>query len=257
MADNTLGFGISALGLENRQYAANDELLVDRHDGKMYYKRSDGIILSEIKDYTRDDLASSLLLKYYTELDNIIGDFIVYHTINIPRTSYINNADQKSVSSPAFPLDPAHPYVFVRFKGTPSVNAVASYLNAIYTQNHPNDDSKDITVSLEYTVSGRSNIIAANIDFNELTMLNLVANASAIKIRNFVFNKLAMAFNELTTAQQNNIKLLDYNNASHIAGRIDLITVTKSISSIPIYSSNSSVGDFVVLKDVFKHTDSD
>ena len=83
MADNTLGFGISALGLENRQYAANDELLVDRHDGKMYYKRSDGIILSEIKDYTRDDLASSLLLKYYTELDNIIGDFIVYHTINI------------------------------------------------------------------------------------------------------------------------------------------------------------------------------
>ena len=55
---NEMRYGISALGLSHKEYAENDELLVEQSSGKMFYKReSDNQIVSfDNEKYSQETL---------------------------------------------------------------------------------------------------------------------------------------------------------------------------------------------------------
>ena len=86
-SNGELRYGISALGLEYREQAENDELLVDIPTGKMHYKRSDGqIVTSDNCTYPTEMLGIAMKSAAKNAGKHIIANenhFVAYHTIDI------------------------------------------------------------------------------------------------------------------------------------------------------------------------------
>ena len=60
MAGIQARYGISALDLGHKEYAQDDELMVRGDDGRMYYKRTDGVIVAYAdKDLSEDEVISN------------------------------------------------------------------------------------------------------------------------------------------------------------------------------------------------------
>ena len=62
MAGIQARYGISALDLGHKEYAQDDELMVRGDDGRMYYKRTDGVIVAYAdKDLSEDEVISNTM----------------------------------------------------------------------------------------------------------------------------------------------------------------------------------------------------
>ena len=62
--------GITALDIKNSQYSTNDELMLNKENGQLYYKRGDGNILSY--NYGNDSLIKDITTVLNTKYANLL-----------------------------------------------------------------------------------------------------------------------------------------------------------------------------------------
>ena len=92
-------YGISALSMEYREEATNDEILLDPQTGKPYYKREeDGQIVSfDDLSYSQNELPLAMntaIMNQSLSVTTTSTDFVVYNTIDVAgKIDLFNNED--------------------------------------------------------------------------------------------------------------------------------------------------------------------
>ena len=216
--DEQLRYGISALDLKYKEYSVKDELLVNGHDGKMFYKReSDGqIVTSDNLEYNKDELISAIndTLSSNEKIPVLPTDYIVYNTIDIAeKNSILSSGISELNLTHSFPIQKVNSGFFIRIRGNNTTNAIVSKLTNDYKSKHPDDETSSVLIKITISESGTdySEEKMIGVDFDTLTFVKLSPSSPNCTRYNVIINSI-----EYTTIK------LAYNSSLHKNDMINL-----------------------------------
>lgn len=233
--NDNIRYGVSALSMKYLSYAVNDEILIDEVNGKIYYKRPDGVIVSfDALDFDKNSIVSGVRIALKKHKDAIISanDNLVYYKLpfnhNIAtngKISITNDTAKHLVSGNT------HGF-FIRVRGNNIINTVMAYLTSrLHVDNKISDYN---TVTIEYKVySGSSSTgtnMTTNVNFNKLTYVPITGRSTAndlrIQITGITFTGIQDAINDRTVISEevlNELKALNNGNALFETEMVDLM----------------------------------
>lgn len=245
---NEMRYGISALGLNYKEYAENDELLVDPISGQMLYKREiDGQIVSyDNATYTQESIATAINVAQTLENEFVKtnpNNFIAYHTINIGgKTDLLDTqaVDLSMVSNFSVSKDEASFYV--RIHGNTLTNTIMSYLEKTY-----NEDAKSIKLvfSVKETSTGSTQEIIVETYYNLLTHVKIPVVENAMSYEVSLASLTSVIASESFLSQDESVKnlLISLNNGNtkFESTEIDMISYVDDITKSVIYNTSDNV----------------
>lgn len=237
-------YGISALSTKYKDVAEPDELLVREKDGKMFYKREDGQIVTASQCYDRKSLISDVLASGIDVYNKDSSLYMAYHTVDITgKTNLLNtiNTDLVFKGNTSFSLPTGKESFCIRIHGSDIVDTIADFTKLMYEKKHPEDTDPDLTITLRVTKNGSTNIMELSCKFNKLMYINLGEGACSVEVTNIRCQKLAKAFNSLTGSQRTAMYEFNVGNRAFEATTIDVVTFIKNINDTPIYTTNGEV----------------
>lgn len=242
--EETLRYGISALSTEYREYAEPDELMVQTVDGKIFYKRADGQIVTEVPRYTKNDLIMDMVR---TRAVITIPEtyYIGYHILRIAEKNDISDPAKQDVglSAASFPVNDVENGFFLRVRGNSLMDGAMSFIRAIYETRYPEDSKStyDISIEVEVTTSGGASVSTIQCGYNELTFVKLdVEEAYSFKILSIQYPKLYNAIQILTPQERDALNSMIMNTKFESAV-IDLVRFIDTIQDAPVYMNGGQI----------------
>lgn len=255
--DEQLRYGISALDLKYKEYSVKDELLVNGHDGKMFYKReSDGqIVTSDNLEYNKDELISAIndTLSSNEKIPVLPTDYIVYNTIDIAeKNSILSSGISELNLTHSFPIQKVNSGFFIRIRGNNTTNAIVSKLTNDYKSKHPDDETSSVLIKITISESSTdySEEKMIGVDFDTLTFVKLSPSSPNCTGYNVIINSIEyttikLAYN--SSLHKNDMINLNYGNINDDglcrleADMIDFIYYVDNINDIIISDEDEGI----------------
>lgn len=234
--DQGMRYGISALSTDYHEVCEPDELMVRQTDGRMYYKRDDGHIVTAPREYNRRDLMSDLVATGI-KLDFNTTKYICYNTLDIAGKTNLYSPEtfDLGTKSVAFPVDDGHNGICIRIHGTDMVGAVSTHIRTLYDCWSGSARNKDPEVLVTLEVNGED--IQVGCKFDQLNLLDLGVDGPAVcYIKSVSFPRMVAQFNYLSDHRKANLARLNMDNPIYEASYIDVVTVTTDVSTVPVYA---------------------
>lgn len=245
---NEMRYGISALGLSHKEYAENDELLVEQSSGKMFYKReSDNQIVSfDNEKYSQETLPVAMntaieLAKTYIKTN--VNNFVTYHTIDISeKTDLLDDSEVNLSIGTKFNVSKDEGAFYIRIHGDTLTNTIMSYLEKSYPTCN---ESMEIVFSIEETSTGTVQEVVVYTKYNLLTLVKIPEVVDAVSYEVSVVSVRSMIAKSSYTAQSESIKnllvALNNGNTKFESTTIDIVSYVSDISSSTIYNTDDNV----------------
>lgn len=230
-------YGISALSTDYHNVAEPDELMVQIFDGKMYYKREDGQIVTASRDYDRKTLLSDLVASGI-KLNLKSTEYICYNTVDISGGAHLQSTDEfdPKVDGVTFPVINGKSGVCIRVRGTDMVNAITTYLRNFYTS-LGGKEKKIPEVQVTLVVNGTE--IQAGLNFNQLGYIDLqTEEATSFYIKSISFPRFEKYFAYLSTHRIGILSKLNMDNETFEASIMDVVTLNTDVTKVPIFELN-------------------
>lgn len=252
--ERNLRYGVSALDISHKEYAENDELLVDGKTGQMLYKRDDGHITTESYRYNRAEFLSAITSAQRRRGSSVpINDdeYLVYNSIEVAgKVNAVSNA-YNTITGAVFISDKPDSGFYVRVAGSDRANAIASYLEARYKVAHPDTTLAPVSMVVEVTELGIDAIknVTVNMGFDELALVPLCegfnptegCDGYRIEIKNVSFPLLFAAYAELQATEREYIKSLNYGNTRLEPSAIDVMYYVTDCTNSHIYDTENGI----------------
>lgn len=250
--DDDLRFGTSALHMDKKEYALNDEMLLDGTTGKIYYKRlTDGqIVSSDSLNYEKSTLSTALRpIMGVSSFKSDPTDFVMYYTANITEKSELLNSTAVDVglSTHRFNVSAKESGFFIRVRGTDSTNSIVSFLETIYEDTAIKNAVSVIVSITEHGKNDFSHRVSVSCKYNELTLVEITptdaTNATNfdVVIESVAYPWLRNAYQTLTTEQKADIEKMNHGNKKLESDTIDIITFSSNVEASALYSSESRI----------------
>lgn len=246
--ESELRYGISALDIKYKEYADNDELLVNGKNGAMLYKRPDGQIVTPSTPYGRDELITAINKIFTTnqEVEVSGADYLVYNTIVVnEKMSIISSEKQEIAGDITITSDKLVSGIFVRIRGNSETNAVASYLSSQATSN-----SLEVSYLFEITELGTGNVrnltIGSKFDtlaYGELYVSEISEGCTGyqVKLKSVSFPLFNEVYSSLDETTKSKLSELNQGNTKFEPSEIDLIYYTSDSKNSAIYSETDNL----------------
>lgn len=252
MAGTQVRYGISALDLGYKEYAQNDELMVRGEDGRMYYKRTDGTVVSySDKDLTEAQVITSTMgvLMGIDGLTLPTNEYLVYRTFNTTnKLDLITSTDvalNKSVT-----LSKNVPGFFFRVRGNDFTTSAAAILKAIYADKVKKTDS-EVTMVFSISNNGANQqTVTVNAHLNDVTYVKFPTFTGTItnyivKLTSISFPLYKAAFAAAGANDKTVLAKINNGNTKYDVNFIDFIGYASTIASL-----SDSIADDVAIKTV-------
>lgn len=244
--DDKLRYGISALSTEYRDYAEPDELMVRTRDGKIFYKRADGQIVTEVQDYRKNDILTDMI-RTGADLSHPENSYIAYHILDISGKTSMSSSDKVDVglSESEFDVPAGINGFFIRVRGNKLTDGAVSFIRSIYEARYPDDAKTSLDVSIELNVrmetTGEESNVTIHCNFNELSYVKLdMEDSYTISIASIQYPKLYNALRTLTDEERNALNSMVMNTKFEGA-IIDLVRFVTDVSKSLIYKNDGQV----------------
>lgn len=244
--DDKLRYGISALSTEYRDVSEPDELMVRTRDGKIFYKRADGQIVTEVQDYGKNEILSDVV-RTGADLTHPDNSYIAYHILDITGKTSMSSADKVDVglSETEFDVPTGVSGLFIRIRGNKLTNGAVSFIRAIYEARYP-DDAKttpEVSIGLKVKVesTGVESDVSIHCNFDELSYVKIdMEEAYTVRIVSIQYPKLYNALKILTNEELNALNSMVMNTKFEGAV-IDLVRFVMDVSKSPIYKNDGQI----------------
>ena len=262
MAGVQARYGISALDLGYKEYAQNDELMVRGDDGRMYYKRTDGTIVSfSDRDLTEAQVISQTMgvLMGIDDLTLPADEYIVYRTFDTSGKLDLVSSTDVAISRGAI-LSKNVPGFFFRIRGNDAVSSAAAIMKAIYANKVPDGTDSEVVATITVSNNGANQkTLTVNTHLDVLTYVafpafdgNLINYTVNIASVSFPLYKAAYAaageIEKKTIDKINNgngkyeINCIDFiGYANTIASLADDVTTDTSIKTVTLSSEATKI----------------
>lgn len=241
--NDDLRYGISALATSYRDIAEPDELLVQMNDGRMFYKRVDGQIVTAVPNYDRKTLLADMLgTNMNMDLPN--NTYVSYHTLDISGKSDMSKTENMVLGTEdiEFKVPSGVHGFFVRVRGNELTNSAISMVKAIYSTTGPYDKDPDVNLVIGLTTEDSDSELTIPCGFNTLSFIPFENDIEyKIRIKAITYPKIRTALNALTDEQKAALVSMNMNNEKFESAIIDIITLVTDVASLPIYKDNGRV----------------
>lgn len=246
--ESELRYGISALDIKYKEYADNDELLVNGKNGTMLYKRPDGQIVTPSTPYGRDELITAINKIFTTNQEVEVSgtDYLVYNTIVVnEKMNIISSEKQEIAGDITITSDKLASGIFVRIRGNSETNAVASYLSSLSTSN-----SLEVSYLFEITELGTGNVrnLTIGSKFDTLAYAELYVSEISegctgyqVKLKSVSFPLFNEVYSSLDETTKSKLSELNQGNTKFEPSEIDLIYYTSDSKNSAIYSETDNL----------------
>lgn len=249
LKEDELRFGISALGLEYKEHAVNDELLTRNSDGKMFYKRPDGNIVSyDSNEYTRDGIVSSLknIINTSSAWASPTDEYIVYHTYDMIGVDIFSNISSE-ISMPEISISGKSNGIFIRLRPNNAVNACLAYIDT-YRRFGESPLSDFASITYDVKINDEVTTLTSPVSTDKLVFIPLGNDAevesATIKIKSISFDSLSNIISNLPTDTYNSLKSLNFENDKFELDKMDVISYVSKYSDISICDGGFPKFDF-------------
>ena len=241
--NDDLRYGISALATEHRDIAEPDELLVHMHDGKMFYKRVDGQIVTAIHNYDRKSLLNDMLgTDVNIDLPN--NTYVSYHTLDIAGTNDLSQVNPMNLNTEEieFKVPVGMHGFFIKVRGNEITNSAVTLVKAIYNTTGPYDKDSEVALVIGLSTADTDSEISIPCDFNTLTYIPFENDEEyTIRIKAVSYPKISTALNALTDEQRAALVRMNMNNEKFESAVIDIVTFVTDVATLPIYKDEGKV----------------
>ena len=241
--NDDLRYGISALATEYRDIAEPDELLVHMKDGKMFYKRVDGQIVTAIHNYDRKSLLNDIL-ETDASIDLPNNTYVSYHTLDISGTNDFSqvNPMNLNIEEIEFKVPMGMHGFFVRIRGNEITNSAVNLIKAIYSTIGPYDKDPEVALVIGLSTFDTDSEITIPCNFNTLTYIPFENDEEyTIRIKAISYPKINSALNMLTDEQKAALIQMNMNNEKFESAIIDMVTFVTDVATLPIYKDEGKV----------------
>lgn len=258
MAGAQARYGISALDLGYKDYAQNDELMVHGDDGRIYYKRTDGTIVS----YSDKDLTESQVVdKTMGVLLGIDGltlpenEYIVYRTFDTTGKLDLVTSTDVAISRGAT-LSKNVPGFFFRIRGNDAVSSSAAIMKAVYANKVTDGSDAEVSVKINVSNNGANQqTMTINTHLDTLTYVKFPAFTGTltnyiVTIASVSFPMFKAAYTAAGEAHKVTILKVNHGNEKFEVNCIDFIGYASSIAALA-----DEVTDDVSIKSVTLSTE--
>ena len=248
--ESELRYGISALDLKHRDYAVNDELMVDGRNGGMLYKRLDGQVVVPSLPYGRDDLIMAINRVFDTHKEVVVSDsdYLVYNTIIVNEKMNMLSSKKQDVDGDlTVTSDKLDSCIFVRVRGNSVTNAIASYLSS----RAGDIEAASVSCVFKITELGTGAVRQVTVEslFDTLSYCELCENLEPsagctgyqIKLETVSFPLLESVYNTLSDTEKSMLSELNYGNEKSEPSEIDLIYYTRDSKNAKIYNETNNL----------------
>ena len=241
MATEVVRYGVSLLDMKYKSDAQNDEVLIRGQDGRLYYKRDDGQIVSHDFDYTKNSLYDNLNNTRWLQKLNTT-DFLVYNTIDITGVAKLTSTVTKSLNlGVEFPISKNEDGFYLRIHGNEETNNIVSLAKKIYLKTHTTT-AKDVTIIIAIKQGETSSNVTVKVNFNELTFIPVTITEDAtISIVSVKMVLVATVLSALSDKEKEIINEINFGNTSLEASCIDLVTFTSDVDTVVVKDDESKV----------------
>ena len=248
---NEMRYGISALSMEYKEQATNDELLLDPNTGKPYYKREDDgqIVSFDDLSYSQSELPmaiSTALINQSLDVNTVPTDFVAYNTIDVASKVDLFKTEVTELSlDTEFINSSTEAIMYVRVYGDVQTNAIMSYLDEAYNKKMaelPEDERTSLVeVTLSITSGESTTDVTVNCKFNTLIAIPLNSygeDTYKVKIKSIKSNISEEVFNELASDKQEIIKSFNNGNEKLEITNIDVVSYISDTNQTQLYDTN-------------------
>ena len=239
MATDVVRYGVSLLDMKYLSDAQNDEVLIRGQDGRIFYKRDDGRVVTHNSDYNKNTLYDTMnVIHGIQKLTST--DFLVYNTIDVTGLGTLNSSAVNNLNlGVAFPVSKNEDGFYIRIHGSEETNDAISLAKKIYAKSHTINKS-DATISVTLTTGSQTKSVTVNANFNELTFVpvNITAD-STITVNSVKFVMIPTVLSSLTIKEKEILNEINFGNSTFEASCIDLVTFVSSIDSVIVKSSSN------------------
>ena len=263
MAASDVRYGISALATDYYNYSIEDELMVARSTGKMYYKREDGRVVSYDGNIDQNSLCNSIELAFSDNgITPNVNDYVVYHLINT--SDLINMRSDTAFSigiEDTFPITYHVNGFMVRLHSTDEANAAVAIIDGLTKSLISNPTSAEFKYKV-YKSGGVIESRVVDVPFNRLCFIPIENTGSSdvsIQLDSVKFKNFGTAYDSyISTEKKYMLRMLNYETSQfgeekYYTNTIDFITFASSLSSVPIIAGNRTL----VLNSVISMADVD
>lgn len=240
MAGVQARYGISALDLGYKEYAQNDELMVRGDDGRMYYKRTDGTIVSfSDKDLTESQVINQTMgvLMGIDDLTLPADEYIVYRTFDTTGKLDLVSSTDVAISRGAT-LSKNVPGFFFRIRGNDAVSSAAAIMKAIYANKVPDGTDSEVTATITVSNNGANQqTLTVNTHLDVLTYVAFptfdgeITNYT-VKIASVSFPRYKAAYAAAGELEKQTIDKINNSNSKYEINAIDFIGYANTIASL-------------------------
>lgn len=251
--ENKLRYGISALDLKYKEYSDNDELMVNGPNGKMYYKREDGQIVSyDNLEYNKQSLVLALngaIASSDIKIHPSENDYIIYHTIDISgKNDILSDTATEFNFESSFSISKSVKAFFIRVRGNNNTNSVVSFIESFMND----EESVKFTFTIKAIGDTENSVdVESGGMFNDLLLVKIpdinVENITRyeVKIKSIKFN-VKPTYNNLVDLQKELIDVVNNNNVKFEADGIDVISYLDDMSLAIIVSDVDKIKLFSI-----------
>lgn len=236
MAGIQARYGISALDLGHKEYAQDDELMVRGDDGRMYYKRTDGVIVAYAdKDLSEAEVISNTM-GVLMGIDGLVlpeNEYIVYRTIDTTGKLDLVSSSDVAIER-RFTMSPNIPGFFFRIRGNKEVSSAAAILKSIYASRVANGTDPEVTVKIAVSNNGASeqtytvNTILDKVNFIKFTGFTNPTNY-IVKIVSISFPLFKAAYTAARPVDKTTLQDINNGNETFEINTIDVIGYANDI----------------------------
>lgn len=246
-----LRYGISALDTSNKEYAQEDELLVRGSDGKMYYKRTDGQIVSHSEQrYDMDTLGKDVcisLMKIDKSFTALSQGVLAYNTIGITGKNNIldSNINPLGLTS-KFDISTKERFMFIRVRGTDETNAILSYLKLYHNFDTP-VVQLGLTINEQHTSVNKEYDLNHSAIYNELSALEIPVEDTSdltgieVSINYIKYVNALDAYSQLSDEVKLQLKELNSGNNKLESNYLDVIYAAQNTDDIIICDNDDKI----------------
>ena len=232
-------FGVSALDLKYKSVAEPDELMVRETDGKIFYKRADGHIVSGGIDYDADTLVEAMACVDDTAEPDA---FIAHHIIDIAGRNDLNVKvpTELNIATKFVVLDAKDGFYF-RVHGDTVTNNAVTIMRTMYDLNNHTTDP-EVSVVLEVEHNGAITEYTVEMKFNQLIRFSLdIEDMVTVRVKSICYPKIFEMFATLNTNLLNSLRQPNLDNDAFEAAYIDFVTIVADFDETPIFAEDGNV----------------
>lgn len=265
-------YGTSALDISMRAIAENDELLVQAKDGRMYYKRPDGQIVTAYLNYDKNSIIKDMMNAVAFTKTPANGSAICY-AIDISMLANLVNGYTETLNlgeDSVIKIPKGGKGFFFRVRGNDTTNTAIEYLTMAHTDPENKEPqvkikigitpvadatealSPEIAVSTASVLANKITNIPADVeteyevvaDFNDLVFVSIDSTTDIeVRFKEISYPKLFSAWKYIGEEKRQSLINLNMDNKQFEATVLDVVifsTVTNANEN-PVYSLESKV----------------